>query len=148
MVRPYREEDFETVTRFWHEAMRVAMPEVEARMGHTLENARGYFLDVIAVENQLWVYELENKPVGYMAIQGEFIDRLYVDPAYHRRGIGQALFDHAKTLSPEHLWLYTHVANAMARGFYEKNGFFPEKFGVSPPPESEPDVEYHWRPSV
>ena len=21
-----------------------------------------------------------------------------------------------------------------------------EKFGASPPPENEPDVEYHWRP--
>ena len=32
-----------------------------------------------------------------------------------------------------------------SRAFYEKYGFTAEKFGVSPPPESEPDVEYHWR---
>ncbi len=33
----------------------------------------------------------------------------------------------------------------MRSAFYEKNGFIAEKYGISPPPESEPDVEYHWR---
>lgn len=145
MIRPYRQEDFQTVTRFWYDAMRVAMPEVEARMAHSLDDARSYFRNVVAVENQLWVYELENQPVGYLGIQSEFIDRIYVDPARHRRGIGQSPCDHAKTLSPKHLWLFTHAANTMARSFYEKNGFVAERFGISPVPESEPDVEYHWR---
>jgi ribosomal protein S18 acetylase RimI-like enzyme len=73
------------------------------------------------------------------------MDRLYVDPAYHRQGIGSALLAKARQLLPKHIWLYTHVANKMARSFYEKHGFVAEKFGISPEPESEPDVEYHWR---
>lgn len=145
MIRPYREEDFETVTQFWFAAMDVAMPGLITRMGHTLEDARGYFKNVVTVENDLFVYEQDGKPVGYLALADEFIDRLYVDPAYHRCGMGQALLDHARALSPDHLWLYTHVANKMARAFYDKNKFVAEKFGVSPAPESEPDVEYHWR---
>lgn len=148
MIRPYRDGDFETVTSFWHEAMRVAMPELEARMGHTLQDAREYFRKTILVENQIWVYESEDIPVGYLGIRGEFIDRLYVDPLHHRRGIGQALLDKARSLSPNHLWLYTHQANRVARAFYEKNGFVAEKFGFSPAPENEPDVEYHWRPEI
>jgi ribosomal protein S18 acetylase RimI-like enzyme len=125
--------------------MEVAMPGLAQRLGHEINGAREYFRNVVAVENQLWVYELDDRPVAYLGIAGEFIDRLYVDPAYHRRGIGQALLDHARTLSPNHLWLYTHVANTNARAFYEKNHFVAEKFGISPAPESEPDVEYHWR---
>jgi hypothetical protein len=46
-----------------------------------------------------------------------------------------------------HLWLYTFSANAGGRLCYEKNGFVPVRFGVSPAPESEPDVEHHWRPA-
>lgn len=80
-----------------------------------------------------------------MGINDDFIDYLYVDPDYYRQGIGRALIEHAHKLSPNHLWLYTHVVNTMARGFYGKNGFVALKFGVSPPPELEPDVEYHWR---
>jgi hypothetical protein len=40
--------------------------------------------------------------------------------------------------------LYTLQINTNARAFYERNGFRALKFGLSPPPESEPDVEYHW----
>jgi ribosomal protein S18 acetylase RimI-like enzyme len=147
VIRSYRDDDFEIVTQFWRDAADVAMPGLEARLGHTLEGAREFFRNVISVENKLWVYELDGKPVGFLGIAGEFIDRLYVDPAHHRRGIGQALMDHARTLSPHHLWLYTHQANTNARAFYEKNHFVAEKFGISPAPESEPDVEYHWRNS-
>jgi ribosomal protein S18 acetylase RimI-like enzyme len=145
VIRLYREDDFEIVTKFWFEAMDVAMPGLKERMGHTLEGAREFFRNVVVAENQIWVYERDGVPLGFLAIQGEFVDRLYVDPAYHRQGIGQALLDKARKLLPKHIWLYTHVANRMARAFYEKNGFVAEKFGVSPAPESEPDVEYHWR---
>jgi GNAT superfamily N-acetyltransferase len=65
-------------------------------------------------------------------------------PDFQRRGVGRALLDHARGLSPEHLWLYTFQVNAIGRVFYEQNGFVALRFGVSPAPESEPDVEYHW----
>ena len=145
MIRPYRSDDFDAVTRFWFDAMEAAMPGLEERLGHTLEDARGYFADVVLRRNQVWIFELAESPVGYLGVSGEFIDRLYVNRAYFRRGIGRALLEQARSLSPIHLWLYTHQANKMARNFYEKNGFHPEKFGTSPAPESEPDVEYHWR---
>ena len=145
MIRPYREDDFEVVTAFWFEAMQVAMPEMMKRMKHNLEDAREFFRNSVVSESELWVYEIDGAPVAFLALADDFVDRLYVDPAHHRRGFGKALLDYAKTLSPNHLWLYTHAANKMARVFYEKNDFIAENFGVSPAPESEPDVEYHWR---
>ena len=145
MIRPYREEDFETVARFWFAGVQAAEPELVQRMGYEFTGAREYFKTVVA-ENQMWVYELDGNLVGFIGIQGDYIDRLYVDPKFHKRGIGKALLDHARTLSPEHLWLKTDQANKMSRPFYEKNDFVATKFGVSPPPESEPDVEYHWYP--
>jgi ribosomal protein S18 acetylase RimI-like enzyme len=144
IIRLYRPEDFDDITRLWFEAEKVAMPKLMERMGHTLEDAREYFSRVVVTEDQIWVYERDGLPLGFLAIQGDFIDRLYVDPAYHRQGIGQALLMKARQLLPKHMWLYTHAENKMARAFYEKNGFVAEKFGVSPEPESEPDVEYHW----
>jgi putative acetyltransferase len=145
IIRLYKPEDFEDITRLWFEAETVAMPKLMQRMGHTLVDAREYFSRAVVAEDQIWVYERNGVPLGFLAIQGEFIDRLYVDPAYHRQGIGGALLKKARQLLPKHMWLYTHIANKMARAFYEKNGFVAEKFGVSPEPESEPDVEYHWR---
>ena len=145
IIRLYKPEDFEPITRLWFDAQTVAMPDMMARMDYKFDEAQAYFRNVIVLETQMWVYERDGVPLGFIAIQGELIDRLYVHPAYHRQGIGQALLMKARELLPEHIWLYTHVANKMARAFYEKNDFIAEGFGVSPAPESEPDVEYHWR---
>ena len=145
IIRLYKTEDFEPITRLWFDAQTVAMPDMMARMDYKFDEAQAYFRNVIVLETQMWVYERDGVPLGFIAIQGELIDRLYVHPAYHRQGIGKALLMKARELLPEHIWLYTHVANKMARAFYEKNDFIAEGFGVSPAPESEPDVEYHWR---
>jgi ribosomal protein S18 acetylase RimI-like enzyme len=51
-------------------------------------------------------------------------------------------------LSPNGLELHTHQENESACAFYEKHGFAAVKYGISPAPESVPDVEYHWRPGV
>lgn len=148
MIRLYRDEDFEVITRLWFDAQKVAMPKLMARMVYQFDDACEFFRKAVLTENQIWVYERDGVPLGFLAIHGEFIDRLYVDPAYHRQGIGHALLMKARQLLPKHMWLYTHVANKMARAFYEKNGFIAEKFGISPAPESEPDVEYHWRANI
>jgi ribosomal protein S18 acetylase RimI-like enzyme len=60
--------------------------------------------------------------------------------------VGLALLETAQTLSPVGLELHTHIENHTARSFYEKHGFRVVRFGMSPPPENEPDVEYAWRP--
>lgn len=145
MIRLYQDEDFEVITRIWFEAHSAAMPKLMARMAYEIENAREYFRKVVVLETQIWVYEQDGVPIGFLAIQGELIDRLYVDPAFQRKGIGGALLAKARQLLPKHMWLYTHLANKAARSFYEKNGFVVEKYGISPAPESEPEVEYHWR---
>ncbi|MEN9564635.1 MAG: hypothetical protein RIR73_2879, partial [Chloroflexota bacterium] len=132
MIRPYHEDDFNAVTSLWFDAMQVAIPGLMKRMGYTLEGSRAYFKNGIAPEHQLWVYELESQPVAYLAIKDDFIDRLYVRPDLHRHGIGLALLQHARSLSPNHLWLYTNTINNMACAFYEKNGFVAEKYGMSP----------------
>ena len=72
---------------------------------------------------------------------------LHVRPDRQRRGIGAALLQQAKALSPAGVQLHTHQQNTQARAFYEKHGFRAVAFGISPPPESEPDVEYHWTPA-
>jgi putative acetyltransferase len=38
---------------------------------------------------------------GFLVMDGEMIDALFVDPAVHGRGIGTALLDHALSLSPQ-----------------------------------------------
>lgn len=146
IVRPYRPEDFDRVTDLWRRSRLQAFPDLEARMGYTVEQDRHHFRTVLAAKNALWVAEVGGRPVAFMAIAGAFIDQLFADPEHQRRGAGGALLAHAKGLSPGGLRLFTFQGNACSRAFYEKHGFKAIRFGVSAAPESEPDVEYHWKP--
>ncbi len=69
-----------------------------------------------------------------------------MEPSDQCTGVGLALLDKAKQLSPQRLELFTHQTNTRARAFYESQGFEATAFGTSPPPESEPDVTYVWEP--
>ena len=144
IIREYQSDDFDAVTILWRISREKSLPEFQLEKGHFFFEDRNYFQNFVLKSNHIWVVELQNRPIGFMAMNKDFIDQLYIDPDYQRRGIGQSLIDFARERSPEHLWLYTLQVNVSARAFYEKNGFVAEKFGVSPPPESEPDVEYHW----
>jgi GNAT superfamily N-acetyltransferase len=145
LIRPYREEDFDAVTILWRVAREKALPDFQRTKGHFFFEDQDYFRNHILITNQVWVVEIDGRPVAFMAMNKDFIDQLYIHPDFQRRGIGEALLHFARQRSPAHLWLYTLQINVNARRFYEKNGFVAEKFGLSPPPESEPDVEYHWR---
>jgi ribosomal protein S18 acetylase RimI-like enzyme len=141
-IRLYQAEDFDAVTLLWRRSKEESLPEVAD--DHTFEEDRAYFQNVILQHNQVWVAEMDGTAAGFMAINGPLIDQLYIAPDFQHLGIGQAFLAHARSLSPEFLRLYTLQVNTRARAFYEKNGFRAVKFGISPPPESEPDVEYHW----
>jgi ribosomal protein S18 acetylase RimI-like enzyme len=143
-IRPYRQDDFAAVALLWRRARLEAFPEFQRTKGHTFGEDRVYLRDEILPNNQVWVAELDGKCAGFMAQRGNFIDQLYVDPAYQHQGVGRAFLAKARQLSPASLRLFTFQSNRQGRAFYEKSGFRPVKFGLSPPPENEPDVEYQW----
>ncbi len=143
-IRKYQPDDFEPVTKLWRRAREVSLPEFQRAKGYPFEMDCAFFREHILPDNQVWVVEADGRPVAFMAIKDDFIDHLYVLPDCWRMGVGGALLAHARTLSPERLRLFTLQINLNARAFYEKNGFSAYQFGVSPPPESEPDIEYRW----
>jgi ribosomal protein S18 acetylase RimI-like enzyme len=103
-------------------------------------------VNIIRPKCRIWVGTLDEQIIAYLAMNGSYIDRLYVDPPEWRKGWGTRFVNLAKQLSPQGIELHTHVENLAARALYERHGFKAVKFGTSPPPESAPDVEYHWRP--
>ena len=145
-IRPFRDEDEPAVAAVWHRSGRAAYPYLPTWQSLTLEHAREVVRDVIRVECAIWVGTLDDDIVAYLAMNGSTLDRLYVDPSEWRRGWGTRFIALAKTLSPHGLELVTHQANIAARTLYEKHGFKAVAFGLSPPPESAPDVDYQWRP--
>lgn len=146
-IRQFRAADEAEVVAVWHRAGLAAYTYLPTWQALTLETARLVFRDVILPPNAIWVGTLDERIVAYLAINGSYLDRLYVDPREWRKGWGTRFINLAKQLSPGGLELHTHQENHAARALYEKHGFRAVNFGTSPPPESAPDVEFHWRPS-
>ena len=147
VVRLLRNDELEKVVAVWHDTRKqthTAM-KLDAERDVTLDDSRRIFREHIASRCQIWVAERNGDVVGFVAICGSYIDRMYVNPIDQGCGVGTALLEKARELSPAGLELHTHRANLRARAFYEKHGFLPVRFGISPPPENEPDVEYRWR---
>jgi GNAT superfamily N-acetyltransferase len=147
IIRPYQDTDESEVIGVWHRSGLAAYPYLPTWQELTLETAAHVFRTIIRPATAIWVGETGSRVVAYLAMQGQHIDRLYVDPPEWRKGWGRRFICLAKELSPSGLELYTHQENHAARALYESEGFRAVKFGISPPPESAPDVEYHWRPS-
>ena len=50
---------------------------------------------------ELWLaVDQADRAVGFLVMDGDMIDALFVDPAHHGRGFGTALLNHALALSP------------------------------------------------
>jgi ribosomal protein S18 acetylase RimI-like enzyme len=145
-IRPYREGDEAAVAGVWHRAGIAAYTYLPTWQAFSIEEACRVFAEVTRPRCAIWVGTLDERVVAYLAMNGSYLDRLYVDPPEWRRGWGTRLVDLAKLLSPTGLELHTHQQNHAARALYERHGFAPVRFGTSPAPESAPDVEYHWRP--
>ena len=108
------------------------------------QRALQVFQEAIVKECDVWVLVKEGAILGFLAMKGASIDRLYVKLTSQRRGVGAELLRFARALYPGGLSLHTHQQNFRARRFYEQQGFLPIRFGLSPAPESVPDVEYRW----
>ncbi len=145
-LRPYAARDEAVVVRLWHETKLHAYPYLATEQAYTLGTDTAFFREHVADCSTIWLAVEGGETVGFIALQGSYIDRLYVHPNGQRAGVGTALLDKAKALSPEGLTLHTHQQNISGCAFYERHGFVPGDYGISAPPESAPDVLYRWRP--
>jgi putative acetyltransferase len=145
-IRLVETSELEAVVRVWNETKRDTYDFIPIERNRTVDEDRGFFLERVVPVCRIWVAAEGARIVGFVALRDSYVDRLYVHPSAQRGGVGAALLGQAQTSSPAGIELHTHVKNRKARAFYEKHGLRAVKFGVSPPPESEPDVEYHWRP--
>lgn len=144
-IREFQDSDEAEVVGVWHRAGKAAYPFLPMWQWLTIEQAGKIFRDLIVPRCRIWVGTFDDTVVAYLAMNGSYIDRMYVDPRYWRKGWGSRFIAFAKEQFPEGLDLHTHQENHAARRFYERHGFRVVRFGTSPPPESAPDVEYSWR---
>ncbi len=112
---------------------------------HTDDDIRRWIAAVMMPSLEVWVAEASGRILGFLALDGETLDQLFVAPPAQRNGIGDRLLAKAKELRPRRLQLFTFQKNAPARSFYEARGFVAIDFNSGERNEErEPDVLYQW----
>jgi ribosomal protein S18 acetylase RimI-like enzyme len=72
---------------------------------------------------EILVAEESNEVLGFAAYTKEELTWLYVDPRYHRRGVGRSLVRAVVEASPNPLSLEVLVGNDAALSLYRSEGF-------------------------
>ena len=109
------------------------------------DDARTWLGSLFVERHRLWVWEDDGEVAGFVGVDGGEVSHLYIAPPAQGRGIGTALLEHAKSVSPEGLDLWVFQRNEGARRFYERHGFrlvrLTDGAGNM---EREPDALYAW----
>jgi GNAT superfamily N-acetyltransferase len=118
------------------------------RRVHSDDAVRAWIATILLPRETSWVARREGTILGFMTLDGEELDQLYLLPGHYRQGVGSRLLAKAKALSPLRLSLFTFQRNQRARAFYEAHGFqIVEMSDGSGNEEGEPDILYEWRPA-
>lgn len=123
MIRTYRDEDLKTLLDVWYRASLIAHPFLHEDF---LRKEFKAIEEIYIPMAETWVYEQENRVVGFIALIGDEVGAIFVDPHLQGQGIGQALMGHAQPLRSK-LEVEVFEANAIGRRFYDRYGFKPIK---------------------
>ena len=109
---------------------------------HAPEEDLFFIRDIVLPRQQVTVAEAGSEIVGFIAVSGDWVEQLYLDPTWTGRGIGSRLLIDAIAALPV-VKLHCFQANTGARRFYERHGFRAEAFGDGTTNEEGlPDILY------
>jgi GNAT superfamily N-acetyltransferase len=109
---------------------------------HTPDEDLAFISGIVLPLQRVTVAEAAKSIVGFIAVHGEWVEQLYIDPAWTGRGIGSRLLEQA-TAGMTEVKLHCFQANSGARRFYERHGFTAAKFGDGSGNEERlPDIQY------
>ncbi|MFD8914172.1 GNAT family N-acetyltransferase [Streptomyces sp. NPDC059575] len=130
----------------WLRSFAAALPTVTRPRSD--DEVRAYLRDVVLPHHETWLAEdAEAGIVGMMALHGDLLAQLYLDPAWRGRGLGDRFVALAKERAPGGLALWAFQVNKPARRFYERHGFTAVEYtDGAGNEEREPDVRYVWQP--
>jgi putative acetyltransferase len=144
-LRAYATDDEDAAIALWLRTWQATYPQIDfaARLDWWRERWRNALLPVAEVA----VAEARGRMIGFVTIDADtmYLDQLVVAPEYWGSGLGFALIDEARRLSPCGLDLDVNVDNARAIAFYRKCGFVVTGEGNNPI-TGRPIHKMSWRP--
>ncbi len=131
MIRRFRNEDADSVMHVWLDANMQAHSFIPQEFWKSnFEYAKEQILKA-----ETYVYEKDGAVLGFIGLNGSYIEGLFVRKEYRTLGIGTALLDFVKEKKSS-LLLHVYCQNTGAVDFYIKNSFsVKEKLSDAPADE-------------
>ncbi|MFC9706557.1 acetyltransferase [Paenibacillus sp. NPDC056933] len=122
LIASYREQDHDKLVEIWESAVRATHTFLEE---HHIQFYKKVVSDVLQ-QRQVEVWEAlnaDNEPVGFIGLDDNFIEMLFVDVSQHGQGVGRLLVNHTLNIKGLYLKVDVNEQNTGAARFYEKMGF-------------------------
>ena len=118
-IRHYTDEDLGELLDVWYRASLIDHSFLSEEF---LEAERRQIAQHWLPMAETMVYETDGRVVGFLALMGNEVGGIFVDPEYQGCGIGRALMDAARDSRP-FLELDVFEVNSIGRRFYDTYGF-------------------------
>lgn len=134
MIRKFEKNDIDSVMQIWKDENIKAHAFISKEFWESNYNNVKESLP----NAEIYVYILEEKIVGFIGLNNNYIEGIFVDTNNQCKGIGSSLLDKAKE-KRNSLTLKVYQKNKNAINFYEKNDFVIENKDID---ESTNEIEY------
>lgn len=118
-IRQYEPSDLADLMAAWEGANRLAHPFLKEDF---VAQVRRDIPALYLPNADTWVAELDDRVIGFIALLGNEIGALFLQPEYQGNKIGKRLMDKAQDLCGN-LELEVFKKNSIGRQFYSKYGF-------------------------
>jgi len=118
-IRQYEKIDLEAVLNSWEMATRLAH---EFMTDEFIEQERKNATEIYIPDADTWVVEINNEVKGFIALIGNQVCGIFLQPEYHGKGVGRSLMDKAQDLHGD-LEIEIFKENSIGHKFLSKYGF-------------------------
>lgn len=139
MIRELRKADINSVAEIWLDTNRKAHAFIPASYWERNFTAVKEMLP----QAEVYVYENDKGIQGFLGLNGEYIEGIFVSEQAQSHGIGKLLLNHAKDRKSA-LRLNVYQKNMRAIRFYQREGFQIQRKGLDAA-TGEKDYEMLWQ---
>lgn len=125
MIRKFEEYDIDEIMRIWqNENMKAHkfIPEEYWQINYN-------YVKEIIPNTEIYVYVLEQQIIGFIGINDNYIEGIFIDSKHQHNGIGRALLNKVKE-KRNNLKLKVYQRNTNAMNFYKNNGFIKKEENI------------------
>ncbi len=134
MIRKFNKNDINTVMEIWKNENIKAHKFIPKEYWESNYN----FVKEAILNAEIYVYTIKEKIVGFVGLDNNYIEGIFVDTNNQENGIGTALLNKVKE-SRDRLELSVYKKNTNAISFYKKNGFVIESENID---NDTKEIEY------